>query len=122
MVIGEEDLATVGERRDPCAPMNVDSDVSLRRDGRLAGVQPHPDADRAGVEPVAAGEGGRDGLCGGREGDEERVALGVDLDAAVCGEDRPQDPSVLGQRFRVAVGAESVQEPRRPLDVGEAGT
>ena len=55
----------------------------------------------------------------GREGDEEGVALRVDLDAAVSLERVAQDAAVLGQRVRVALRAELVEKPRRALDVGE---
>ena len=54
-----------------------------------------------------------------RERDEERVALRVDLDAAVPRERVPQHPPVLGQRLRIPLRAELVQQPRRALDVRE---
>ena len=64
-------------------------------------------------------------LLGGRERsarvdkrDEEAVPLRVDLDAAVQRERRPQQPAVIGQGLRVPL-AERVQQPGRPLDVGE---
>ena len=82
-------------------------------------MQAHPHADRPGLERALAVEGGRGGAGRGREGDEERVALRVDLDAAVRREGGAQDAPVLGERLRVALGAERVQQPRRALDVGE---
>ena len=55
----------------------------------------------------------------GREGEEEGVALRVDLDAALGGAGLPDHAPVLGERLRVPLGAELVQQPRRALDVGE---
>src|SRR5204862_3348745 len=62
--------------------------------------------------------GRRQRIAGPRERDEERVALGVDLDPAVLGERSPQSAPVLGQRIRIRV-AELVQQAGRPLDVRE---
>jgi hypothetical protein len=55
----------------------------------------------------------------GREGDEERVALGVDLDAAVGRERGAQLAPVLGERLAVRVRAEAPEQACRALDVGE---
>src|SRR6476469_1500110 len=60
----------------------------------------------------------REGVPGAGESDEEGVALGVDLNAAVAGERLAQEAPVLGQCIRVGV-AELVQQLRRALDVGE---
>ena len=75
--------------------------------------------DRAGGERL--GEGRRGGECPGRcrEGEEEGVALRVDLDPALGGTRLADDTPMLGQRLRVGLGAELVQQLRRPLDVGE---
>jgi hypothetical protein len=54
-----------------------------------------------------------------REGEEEGVALGIDLDTALCGTRLPHDPPVLGECPRIRVGAELVQELGRALDVGK---
>ena len=51
--------------------------------------------------------------------DEERVALGVDLDPVLALERLTQDGPVFGKRGCVTVRAELVQQPRRSLDVGE---
>ena len=82
-------------------------------------MEPHPDADRPGRERVLPLAGRGDGARRGREGDEERVALRVDLDAAVRGEGVAQHAPVLGERLRVRLGPERVQQPRRALDVRE---
>ena len=81
VVVRQDDLTAMGERRDTGAAMDVDADVSLGGDGRLAGMEAHPDADGPAVERVAARHRRRDGARCSREGDEERVSLGVDLDA-----------------------------------------
>ena len=65
---------------------------------------------RTRIGPVASclGRGGSRGERGGSggEGDEERVALRVDLDAAAGAERGAQDAPVLGERVGVALLAE----------------
>ena len=53
-----------------------------------------------------------------RERDEERVSLRIDLVAAVGGESGSKQALVIGQHVAIAI-AELLDEPRRPLDVGE---
>ena len=72
-----------------------------------------------GRELLGRRDGGGERGGRGGEGDEERVALRVDLDAAAGAEGGAQDAPVLGERVGVALGAERVQELRRALDVGE---
>jgi hypothetical protein len=47
---------------------------------------------RVGLERALRVHGGRDGVTGSGEGDEERVALGVDLTPAIRLEGIPQQP------------------------------
>src|SRR2546426_11646429 len=54
------------------------------------------------------------------EGDEERVALGIDLLPAVLVECRAEDPAVLGQHLAVPV-TELLEQAGRALDVREEG-
>ena len=61
----------------------------------------------------------RDGARRGRERDEEPVPLRVHLDPAVRGAGRADQAPVLRERLGVALGAELVQQPRRPLHVRE---
>ena len=113
-----EHLPAVPGRGDPRRAMDVDPDVALVGDDRLARVEPHADADRPVVERrLAVGGGGERVRCA-RERDEERVALRVHLDAAVPRERLAQDAPVLGQQVRVPV-AVLVQQPRRAFDVRE---
>jgi hypothetical protein len=60
-----------------------------------------------------------EGVAGAAEGDEERVALRVDLLAPVRGEDLPQQPLLVGQQFAVPSPAELLEQPGRALDVRE---
>src|SRR5207248_1531952 len=64
------------------------------------------------------GGSGKRGRRGG-ERDEEGVALRIYLDPVVANEDLTQCAAMLGQRGCVGIGADLLQEPRRPLDVGE---
>ena len=48
-------------------------------------------------------ERSRGRVCRTGKGDEERVALGVDLDPAVRGKGVPEDPAVLGEDVRIPV-------------------
>ena len=62
--------------------------------------------------------GGYGSWCRG-EGEEERVSLGVHLDAALITTRLPDDAAVLGELLRVRLRAELMQEPRRALHIGE---
>ena len=86
---GGQDLAAVGDRRDPRRPVDAEPDQALP--GLLGGprMEAHPDPDRRVVGPRFREERAlpRDrrldrGRCLG-EDDEEGVALGALLDAAV---------------------------------------
>jgi hypothetical protein len=99
--------------------MDVDPDVALGIQGGCAGVQTHSHRDRPRRERSLPSSGGGDGPSGGREGDEERIPLGVDLHTPLGGERVPQEAAVLGERLRVDVGPELPQEARRALDVSE---
>ena len=74
------------------------------------------DTDRAFDTDDLATRGDR--VDGSTERHEERVALRVDLDAVVRGEDRAQRPPMLGEQVGVA-GAVLVEQARRTFDVGE---
>ena len=73
-------------------------------------MDPDADVDRAGPERLPALLGRGDRLARVRERVEERVALGVDLDAAVAPEASRSEPAVLSERLRVRLGAELVQQ------------
>jgi hypothetical protein len=54
----------------------------------------------------------------GREGDEEGIALRIDLETAVLVEGLAKGAAVKRERLRVALRAELIEQPRRSLDVG----
>ena len=115
----DEHLPAVAGRGDPRGAVHVLSDVALVGEQGRPGVQADPHLDRPGASAAVSLGRGRERTRRGREGDEEGVALGVDLDPAVARAGLAHHPPVLGQRLRVGLGAELVQEPRRALDVGE---
>ena len=107
-------------RPDSCREVHVVADVAFLGHERRARVQADAQVDRAGLRVR------RLSLCaaadrswGGREGEEERVSLRVHLDAALGRAGVADDASVLGERLRVLLCAELVQELRRALDVSE---
>ena len=57
--------------------------------------------------------------CRGREGEEERIALRIHLDATLRCTRFADYAAVLGERICVGLGAELVKEPRRALYVGK---
>ena len=118
-LLGDQNLTSMGEPAHAGATMDVHPHVPLGREGRCSRVKPHTYLDRADCQRVLPVESRIHSLACGREGDEERVALRVDLDPAVGGESLPQRTTVLGQRLRVRLRPERVKQPRRALDVGE---
>ena len=120
----DQHLSAVAGRADPRGAMDVQADVVIVSDLGLAGVDadPHADVDTLGPalgrqRPLRAHRGG-DRVARPREGDEERIALGVDLAPVVLGERRPQQALVLGEHLGVAA-AQPRQQPRRAFDVAE---
>ena len=82
-------------------------------------MQPDPHPNRPGSERFLPLAGRSKRIRCARERDKERVALGVDLDAAVRRESLAQDAPMLRQRSRVALRAQLVQELGRALHVGK---
>ena len=86
----QEDLAALRQAGDAGGPMDVQARVTVTAEASLAGMQAHPDPHRRVIRPVRlghatlSGDGGRDGLRGHRKDGEEAIALGADLDAAMC--------------------------------------
>jgi hypothetical protein len=116
--LSEQDLPAVGGRCDACASVHVEPDVPLVRHCGLPGVKPHPDSHRSRRQRLLRLLGGRGRIARAGERDQERVALGVHLHPAVCGNGVAKHGSVLGQRRRV-VASQLAEQPRRPLDVRE---
>ena len=117
----DDDLAAVCRGADPRPDRQVDPEVvPAFGDLRLSGVEPHAHPYRI----IEAGESslspdrGRDGFARARECREEGVALRVDLDAAVCGDDTAECPPMRLEHVAVAVAVRCC-ELGRALDVGE---
>ena len=93
--------------RDTSGLVNAEPDVAILADARLACVQTHPHSD---LDPVGPGVRREitlridcrcDRILASLEGDEEGVALGVDLPAVVCRERSSQDALMLGEHVAV---------------------
>ena len=112
----DEHLPAVPCSGDSGRPVDIRSDVALVRQERRAGVEPHPNWNRQrGLRVSRRFERARRG----REGDEESIALRVDLDAAVPLESLAQDAPVLSKFIGVALCPELGQQSGRTLDVRE---
>src|SRR2546423_15102458 len=98
--------------------MDVDPDVALVGYEWLAGMDPHAHAKRVGRERKLSVPRRSERVARPRKGEEERVALRVDLDAPVSSERRTERASVGCERLGVPV-AKLLQLPRRPFDVRE---
>jgi hypothetical protein len=117
-LLRDKDLSAVANRRNASRAVDVDADVSLVGDERLARVEPNAHADRAGLERSLPVGSRSKCIRGPREGDEERISLRIDLDAAMPAEAFAQRLPMLAERIGVGI-AELVQKPSRALDVGE---
>jgi hypothetical protein len=76
-------------------------------------------ATRTTGERLARLSGGGQRPGRGGEGQEEGVALGVDLGPTVATERLAQDAAVGGQHLGILLRAERVQQLGRALDIGE---
>ncbi len=116
---GDEHLSAVADCGDARSAMHVVSDVALIGDERRPGVETDAHVDRAGRQRLRERSPSCESARRRREGEEEGVALGVDLDPAFGRTRLPYDSAVLGERIRVGLGTQRVQELGRALDVGE---
>ena len=116
---GDEHLPAVPCRGDPRGAMHVPADVALFGQKRCPGVQADPHLDRPRGQLAGKRLGGRQRTRCRREGEEERIPLRVDLDAALRATCLANDAPVLGESIGVRLRAELVQQLRRSLDVGE---
>ena len=108
----DEHLAAVPCCADAGRAVDAEADVALAAHGRLARVDAHADPELASPSGQSCSAsrrwhaiGSSDGVLGPAEGDEERVALRVDLVAAVLGEGLAQDPLMVVERLAVALPA-----------------
>src|SRR5439155_12312154 len=116
--LGDQHLPAVPGRRDPGRTMDIDPDVSLLGDDRLACVQAHAYANRPLAQRLLGVRRCCERVLRTPKGDEEGVTLRVDLDAVVAVKDLAQKAPVVGERVDVAV-AELMVQPRRAFDVRE---
>jgi hypothetical protein len=122
--LGDEDLAAVRCRADPGGQVKAEAEVALLLDPGLSRVEAHADTELLTLRPLVRGErplrggGGAERVTGAPERDEEGVALGPHLLAAVLGEGGAHERPVIGEQLRIAV-AQPPQQPRRALDVAE---
>ena len=122
--LGEEGLSSVAHGTNASRTYDVETDVSLLVYRGLAGVQSHAHADGLPAGPVRRRvctlcfDRSCNGVSRAREGEEECVSLGIDLDAVVATERATNDSSVRGQDFGISV-AEPLEQLRRVLDVGK---
>src|SRR5207244_5749761 len=107
-----------------CRPMDVQAQVLVADERRLAGVQTNPYPDLPVLRPGMLGQhllhGGsaRAGIERALEHDEEGVALGPELMAAVGRQGLALDRVMREQNVRILL-AELLDQPCRPLDVAE---
>ncbi len=119
-----EELPSVSGRADPCRPMDVDPDVAILPAACLSGVHPHPHGRCRTRGPLVAGnralrlDPGGDRGPGAGEREVEAISCGIDLHPTPLRERVAQEPVVIGQQRGVLV-AQSLQQRRRALDVGE---
>jgi hypothetical protein len=105
--------------------MDAQTDVPARADGRLSCVNTHSDRDSHAARPGLSGQrklcrlSGPDRVRGASKGDEECVALRVDLLSAGLRERVSQQTLVLGLYVRVCVTTKLLEELGRSLDVRE---
>jgi hypothetical protein len=98
--------------------MDVDADVAVLRQQRFSGVDADPDTDWSTAECITSLRGGGQSVLRTAEGDEEGVALRVNLHPAVPCERMPELSPVVGENASVPV-AELLQKARGSLNVGE---
>jgi hypothetical protein len=115
----EDDLTAMSRCSHASGKVDVFADVALLREEWRSCVQADPKSDRSGHEPLCDRLGGFECVWRRREGDEERVALGVDLDTASSDTGFAHDSPVRSELLGVGLGAELVEELGRALDVRE---
>jgi hypothetical protein len=122
---GQQRLPAVTRSGDPRRTVDVVADVGAVGQDSLAGVDADPDADSSVLVPLRGGEGAlgvrgsRDGGPRSLEDDEERIALGADLDAATRRESATEQPAVPFEDLAVPRGPDGLAKLRRAFDVGE---
>jgi len=104
--------------------MDIHPHIAGPGDGRLSRVKPHPDAHGRPIGPLVCLKCALRLECtyqrvgSTRERHEERVALGIDLEAVALGERCPQQIALIGQDRRISL-PQALEEQRGALDVRE---
>jgi hypothetical protein len=99
----EQDLAAVPGRGDARRADHVEAEVTLLADVWLAGVHAHTHEQLPSARPLVVAQRalrvdrGGHGVARTREGEEERVALGVDLRALAGAERLAHKPPVVAR-------------------------
>ena len=120
----EQDLPAAARLADACRPVHIEPEVRALTDGRLAGVQPDPDAEGRLGRPLVLREGllSRNDRVGGGfrvgEDDEELVAPLIDDDSVPLFHRSAEEAAVVVEDVGVLV-AETLDELRRPFDIRE---
>src|SRR5690349_6281790 len=115
----KQDLTTVPSRGDPRCKMYVLADVPLGCEMARAGVEAHADANRAAREGCLTRCRCEDRRSGGRERDEEGVALVVDFDTIFGRECFTKHTTMIAEQLGVALGPNLMQQLRRGFDIRE---
>ena len=120
---GDKNLPAVRGGHDARGKVHRHPGVAVLMDRRLAGMNAHANAQRL-HRPLMPGEralrfnGGEHRIAGAFEGNEERVALGAYLNAAVLKERPAKQVAVFPKNPSVVV-TQRIQQTRRPLNVAE---
>ena len=115
--VRNDDLAAVSRRRDTRRDVDDLTHVSVVSQRRDPGVDADPDQDRSSAESRGQLTRGAQRFIGGRERDEERIALRVDFDAAMRSAGPSDDLPVLGKRIGIGIRSEFPEQARGALDV-----
>src|SRR5205085_10793469 len=97
----DQNLATMARGGDPRRPVNVEADITLLGEKRLAGMEAHPDLDRTAVQGRLTLRRRGERIMRSREDDEEGVSFSAELDPVVACERVSQKATVLCQRFGI---------------------
>ena len=114
----EQDLTAVAGGRYPRRLMNIQTDVPILGEHRLAVMHPYAHTGRPRCERFLRGCSAGHGVGSLCEHEEDCVPLRIDLNSAVLPEGSSQHPAMLGKRFDIPL-AQLAQEQCRPFDIGK---
>ena len=123
--VRDEDLTPVRRRSDPCSAVDLQADVIVAAQLRMAGVDAHPHPHRSAFRPRSGGEAALgvhrrvDRGSRLREHDQERIAFGPPLRSASPGTGGPDDAMVLLEQRGERGRPELLDESSRGFEVRE---